>query len=86
MIMSYHGHFLDHSTVMLLSALVQQARKFLLLDKELKGKNCAATFYHGTIIRTGISCKNILCYMRDSACSWFIVGNAKIFRSYPKHF
>ena len=38
MIMSYHDHFLDLPTVMLLSILVQQARKFLLLDKELKGK------------------------------------------------
>ena len=24
--------------------------------------------------------------MRDSACRWFIVENAKIFRSYVKHF
>ena len=41
---------------------------------------------HGTIIRTGITCKKIPCYMRDSACRWFIVENAKIFRSYVKHF
>ena len=34
MIMSYYNH-LDLSTVMLLSVLVQQARKFLLLEKEL---------------------------------------------------
>ena len=23
---------------------------------------------HGTIIQTGVTCKNIPCYMRDSAC------------------
>ena len=41
---------------------------------------------HGTIIRTGITCKKITCYMRDSACRWLIVENAKIFQSYVKHF
>ena len=41
---------------------------------------------YGTIIRTGITCKKITCYMRDPACRWFIVENAKIFRSYVKHF
>ena len=42
--------------------------------------------YHGTVIRTGITCKKIPCYMRDSACRWFIVKKAKIFLSYVKHF
>ena len=42
--------------------------------------------YHGTIMRAGITCKKIPCYMRDSACRWLIVENAKIFRSYVKHF
>ena len=41
---------------------------------------------HGTMIRTGITCKKIPCYMRDSACKWFIVKKTKIFRSYVKHF
>ena len=41
---------------------------------------------HESIIRTGITCKKIPCYMRDSACRWFIVENAKIFRSYVKNF
>ena len=36
-------------------------------------------FDHGTIIRTGITCKKIPCCMRNSACSWFIVKKAKIF-------
>ena len=38
MIMSYLDHFPDFSTVILLLVPVEQARKFLLLDKELKGK------------------------------------------------
>ena len=38
------------------------------------------------LLRTGITCKKILCYMRDSACRWLIFENAKIFRSYVKHF
>ena len=41
---------------------------------------------HGTIIRAGITCKKIPCYMRDSVCRWLIVKNLKIFRSYVKHF
>ena len=39
--------------------------------------------YHGTLIRTGITCKKIPCY---SACRWFIVKNVEIFWSYVKHF
>ena len=41
---------------------------------------------HGIIIRTGITCKKIPCYMRDSACRWFIVKKPKIFQSYVKQF
>ena len=37
------------------------------------------SFAHGTIIRTGITCKTIRCYIRDPACRWLIVKNAKIF-------
>ena len=40
---------------------------------------------HGTVIPTGITCKKV-CYMRDSACRWFIVENAEMFQSYVKHF
>ena len=39
---------------------------------------------HGTIIRTEITCNKIPCYMRDSACRWFIVKKPKIFWSYVK--
>ena len=41
---------------------------------------------HGTIIRTGITCKKIPGYMGDSACKRLIVRNVKIFQSYVKHF
>ena len=41
---------------------------------------------HGTIIQTGISCKRGFCYMRNSACRWLIVKNAKIFQIYVKDF
>ena len=47
---------------------------------------CIPSSNHGTIIRTRITCKKIPCYMRDSACRWFIVENVKIFRSYVKRF
>ena len=46
----------------------------------------ARTYHHGTIIRTGTTCKKTPDYMRDSACTWLILENAKIFRSYVKHF
>ena len=42
------------------------------------------TLNHGTIIPTGITCKKIPCYMRDSACRQFFVKKAKIL--YVKHF
>ena len=34
---------------------------------------------HGTIIRTGITCKKTSCYMCDSTCRWFIGKKAAIF-------
>ena len=34
---------------------------------------------HGKIMRTGIACKKIPCYMRKSACRSFIVKQGKIF-------
>ena len=44
------------------------------------------TINYGTIIQAGITCKKIPCYMRDSACRWFIVKKTKIFWSYVKYF
>ena len=43
-------------------------------------------YQHWAIIRTGITCKKIPCYVRDSDCRWFIVKKAKIFWSYVKYF
>ena len=45
-------------------------------------------YYLGTIIRAGVTCKKISCYMRDSACRWFISKKAKIYCyvSYVKYF
>ena len=35
--------------------------------------------FMGTISRTGITSNKIHCYMRDSACRWYIVKKAKTF-------
>ena len=43
-------------------------------------------WYHGIIIRTGITWKKIRCNMCNSACRWCIVRKAEIFWSYVKHF
>ena len=45
-------------------------------------KDCEPNYQHGTIIQTGITCKKIPCYMRDSASRWLIVENAKIFKTF----
>ena len=42
--------------------------------------------YHGTIMWTGITCKNIPCCMGGSFCRWFVVKKAKIFSRFVKHF
>ena len=47
--------------------------------------NYTYTYRDETIIKAGIVCKKISCYMRDSACRWLIVENGKIFGSYVKH-
>ena len=41
---------------------------------------------HETLIRRGITCKKIPCYLHDTACRWFFVKKAKIFWSYVKCF
>ena len=61
------------------------SRHCLLIERK-KNWTFWGAFHHGTIIRTGITCKKIACYMRDSACRWLIAENIKIFRSYVKHF
>ena len=46
------------------------------------------TTSHGTIIQTGITFKKIPCYTLKLVYTWIITSgeNAKIFRSYFKHF
>ena len=68
-------------------ALVRSVyRKFFFFPPEKLKKECMHWVLHGTIMRTGIACKKIPCYMRESACMWFIVKKEKIFWSYVKHF
>ena len=52
----------------------------------IKNLRANVLFNHGSITPTGITYKKISCYMRDSACRWVIVENAKIYQSYVKHF
>ena len=58
--------------------------KIKRLSWEIKGrvrrlKGLVETWNYNTIIRTGIACTKVPCYMRNSACRWLIVENAKIF-------
>ena len=66
----------QHSTLCL-SEIPVSVKTLLtyLTESDLSG----GLYKHGTIIRTGITCKKISCYMRDSAYRWFIVKKAKIF-------
>ena len=57
-----------------------QMYTFLLLAPvENTDINVLCFFGHGAKIRTEITSKKIPCYMRDSACLWHIVENAKMF-------
>ena len=58
----------------------------LLMSAIFIGVFGGAILNHGIIMRTGITCKKISCYMGDSACRRFIVKKAKIFCSYVEHF
>ena len=51
----------------------EKLKRLLQLSTEKGASN------HGTIIRTRVTYKKIPCYMRDSACRWFIVKKANIF-------
>ena len=66
-------------------------KQYIKFSFEILSPNILVTFSninfnHGIIIRKGITCKKIPCYMRDSACRWFIVKKPKMFQSYVKHF
>ena len=49
------------------------------IHPNVRQANMIYLFIYGIIIRTGITCKKMPCYMSDSACRWFIVKKAKIF-------
>ena len=51
----------------------------VLIFSKLSQYAMLQALHHGTIIRTGIIYKKILCYMCNSPCEWCIVENAKIF-------
>ena len=59
---------------------------FKNLDKYYNLYKKSNIMLHGNIIGTGITCKKIHCYIHGPVCRWLIVENAKIFRSYVKHF
>ena len=40
---------------------------------------------HKAVIRTGKTCKEVPCYMRNSTCRWHLVKYIKTFRNYVKH-
>ena len=77
--------FLEHFK----SAFLEHLQAHILINYSLHA-NHGGTFvhsmYHETIIRMGITCNKISCYMHDSACSWLIIENAKIFQRYVKNF
>ena len=55
----------------------------ILTMEALIGNGLIIELYnHRTLIRKWITCKKSPCYMRDSACRWFIVKRAKLFWSY----
>ena len=51
--------------------------KHFIIELTKKTTGRSYRWGHGTIIRAGITCKKMPCYMRDSACSWFIVNIIK---------
>ena len=54
------------------------------MGEQIKSSLLLTVSQHRILMQTGITCKKIPCYMRDSACRWLIVENPKIFRSYVK--
>ena len=54
------------------------------MGEQIKSSLLLTVSQHRTLMQTGITCKKIPYYMRDSACRWLIVENPKIFRSYVK--
>ena len=88
------GFLLQNATFLLQNAtVITKCNNFITtcdVYYRMRWYNCAlldcVLWNHGTIIRKGITCKKKSCYMRDSACRWFIVKKTKIFQSYVRHF
>ena len=59
---------------------------FCYFGNNTSWQHSSPVWNHRTVTRTGIRCKKIPCYMRDSACKWLMVKNVKIFRIHAKHF
>ena len=45
----------------------------------MENKKVVSKNEHGAIIRRGVTCKKVHCYMRDSTCSCSIVEKGMIF-------
>ena len=72
---------------MIVRAFRYTAKHRLLRTTRKRRSHFKKTWHnHGTIIGTGITCRKIPCYIRNSASRWFIVKKAKLFWSYLKHF
>ena len=65
--------------------IVNNANAYFILCKYICKLYCCMLKYE-TIIQTGITCKKIPFYMRDSTCRWRIVKSTKKFWSYVKNF
>ena len=72
--------------ILLVVQTLQRTNMIVLFSWQNSLKKNSEQLNHGTIIRTGITCKKFRCYMRHSPCGWLIVENAKIFRSYVNPF
>ena len=72
--------------ILLVVQTLQRTNMIVLFSWQNLLKKNSEQLNHGTIIRTGITCKKFRCYMRHSPCGWLIVENAKIFRSYVNPF
>ena len=65
--------------------MVNNANAYFIICKYICKLYCCMLKYE-TIIQTGITCKKIPFYMRDSTCRWRIVKSTKKFWSYVKNF
>ena len=77
---------ISKTMILLVVQTLHRTNMIILFSWQNLLKKNSEQLNHGTIIRTGITCKKFRGYMRHSACRWLIVENAKIFRSYVNPF